>query len=463
MLAASIVIALVAFQVPNPPYDFAIVGGKIKFIDLARPRDPYWLRLVKFCLSPVLRPITDYNASSFLAEASKRTQLSDFGNDSSLMREGLDILVNGLHTEAKLSPMGSLFTKEFVVGRLEQTLRLTRLLALHPEILQEQIEAPLIIAGLPRTGTTHLHALLAASGDFRYIRFYEGQHALEVDIDALAQPVDPRIKQTEEELWFLNASVPLMQHMVKISPTAQVEDIYIESGCFASMIFESVFFVPSYVHWLRHSVNQTLPLLFLKKNLQALQWLDRRQSRLRNESDFVARRFVLKTPAHFERIPALLTVFPDAKIIVTHRDIVPIVKSVGTMMSYLMRLYSADIDPTTISWAWVDRVVGMLQKIMEQDQAGLLQPYSQIIHVQAEAYWKNTLSFLRQIYSFLGISLQEASEAKMAAYLLAHPQLGSNSIHYSLETLGLTEAAILAKHGPVLEQYHARFIHPTTV
>ena len=466
--------------------------GKIRFLTLDRPKYPLWLAVMHTLVRPFATFLPKLETEALIRDAKARSGFGDFGNNSALVREGLDTLLHSVNTEASLSPLGSFFVREFFIERLLAQLHLVELIKRHPQILEEPIDSPLIITGLPRTGTTHLHATLSASGDFRFLAFYEGadpfsavlhsNKTLKKEEDrerketgkpttgsshppetgrrmacdatpAACTSSSPRnddlISEANQKLWFLRAANPLLPLMVNVSAETQVEEVYLESTIFTSMIFETMLYLPSYAAWYDR-LDHDIVLQHVKIYLQALQYLDRVSSPC--STDFSPRRWVLKSPAHASRLINIFRVFPDAKIVINHRDPLPVVKSVCTMTGYLMRLYTDKIVPTNISRLWIHRVMLLLKDLLAQQSH--LQPYADsILHVQAEEYWNDNMGTVRSIYELLQQPLTPASAELMQSYIDAHSRTGSNSIHYSLDILGISKTEIMEKYSDVLLAY----------
>eukprot|EP00047_Mylnosiga_fluctuans_P018968 m.76966 g.76966 ORF g.76966 m.76966 type:complete len:468 (-) comp7900_c0_seq1:110-1513(-) len=459
-VVATVVVAVAVWvgQLSLQPDDHVVVNGKIRFVDLSRPKLPVWLSMIKTLLQPIAPYIAKDMADpdALMDTARHKTGLTDYGNLTSAVRENLGQLQKSVITSAGLHGMGTLFIRELFLERLSACLRLVDLLKKHPEITQEDVSTPLVIAGLPRTGTTHLHALLAASGDFRFVAFYEGAKAFDVDLNSKLGSVDPRRDVVADELWFLNNAVPLMPLMVKVTADSQVEDIYLECIAFLSMLFETILYIPEYSTFVAEHEQQSA-MDVIKVSLQALQWLDRVRSP--DPASYVAPRWVLKTPAHFERLPELFNSFPNARVVVTHRNPDAIIDSVCTMTTYLARLYSDQIDPTKISWLWIDRVVKLIGTMMRRADEPM--PHEQIMHVQASAYWADPIGMVNTIYNdLLGEPIAPSSQARIQAYIDAHPRQGASSIEYSLTALGITRDEIWQKHGPILDAYVSKYLTP---
>ena len=127
--------------------------------DWRRPRLPLPMRWANATLRPLSRRAVSLEPGALLEAAEKQTGLSDFGDESFLTPLG--VLTDALETEADLSAFGRFSSRQFLLQLLANRLKLEALLTAHPEILDEQIRAPIFIVGLPRTGTTHLHNLVA--------------------------------------------------------------------------------------------------------------------------------------------------------------------------------------------------------------------------------------------------------------------------------------------------------------
>ncbi len=249
-------------------------------------------------------------------------------------RERLDVLLSGLRDEAGLSPFGVLSDHTVVLGLLRSRLLIRDLLEHHPEILDIPIDAPIVIVGLPRTGTSHLHNLISSDPALRSLPYWE---ALE---PVLPAPVpegapDPRLASTQVGLDMIDAAAPLFERMHEMTVDNVHEEIQLLAIDFSSMLFETMALMPTWRdYYLGH--DQTPHYAYLKQVLQVLTWL--------RGGD----RWVLKSPQHCEQIQPLLNVFPDATFVVTHRDPVSVTASVVTMLTYAARMSVAHPDPIVV-------------------------------------------------------------------------------------------------------------------
>lgn len=143
----------------------------IRIDDLAAPRWPLLWRLANRGAAPFAKRAVKLDEASLLATARRREKLEDFGGES--FRVPLRVLLDSLEREANLSPLGRAMSRQLLLGLLATRLRLAALLREHPEIRDERIEAPVVILGLPRTGTTHLHNLLGEVPELRSLPYWK--------------------------------------------------------------------------------------------------------------------------------------------------------------------------------------------------------------------------------------------------------------------------------------------------
>ena len=302
----------------------------IRFTDLANPVYPE-------AAQPIRSGLTGYGATlqltpeALLQAATDRTGLTDFGDPA--FRDRLEVLCAALRDEAGLSDVGRALAFEQLVGNLVNRLRLEALIATHPEIEDVVIERPIIICGLPRTGTTHLHNLLALDPALRYLPYWESLEPVPAPEEA-----DPetRRQRCEAGLQLVETSRPDFKRMHEMTVDHAHEEIQLLANDISGMLFETTYYTPSFAaHYKAH--DQRPSYRYLKRTLQAMQWL--------RGGD----RWVLKSPQHLEQFPALFDTFGDATFVVTHRDPVEVVRSMATMISYAARMSTAKPDPVKIS------------------------------------------------------------------------------------------------------------------
>jgi hypothetical protein len=352
--------------------------------------------------------------------ATESTGLYDFGPDDFAPR--LDLLCRSLRDEARLNSVGVLAQSQFLIGLLSSRLLVENLLTVHPEILKERIVAPIIICGLPRTGTTHLHNLMSADHAFRPLPYWESLEPVLADRDRPGDgEPDPRLARTEMAVSFVNSVMPEFKRMHEMTVDHVHEEIQLLAIDISTMLFETIAPMPT---WRDAYLgrDQRSSYAYLKKILQALQWL-------RGGS-----RWVLKSPQHLEQFSAISDVFPDATFVVTHRDPVSVTASMVTMLAYSARLGHDQVDLEWIGEYWSDRLERMLRSCVEQRD---LLPAAQTIDVRFDEFMQDDLAIVRRIYALAGQPFSGESDRAMTRFMDANPRGRHGDVIYDLAQFGI--------------------------
>jgi hypothetical protein len=398
------------------------VSDAVEITDYARPRFPLPLRLAN-ASRPLLRALIALEPDALIEAAQRKTGLTDFGPDS--WREPFGVLVDAIRREADLSGFGYFATRNLLVGLLTNRLRLEALLKQHPEILAERVERPLIIAGLPRTGTTHLHNLVSADPRWRSLPYWESLEPIPDPTEPLgADGRDPRVARCEQALRFQNYAMPLFQRMHEMTVDATHEEIQLLAMDFSTMLFESAYRVPSYRAWYK-ATDQTPAYRYLARVLRALQWLRG------------PKRWALKSPQHLEQIGPLRAVFPDAFFVQTHRDPLRITVSLLTMLAYGHRMNGRNIDPVQIGRDWSARAEDLLRASVEQRP---LLPPEQTLDVVFSEFMRDDLAMVERVYRFAEQPWDAAAQGAIGRYVASHPRGRHGSVVYRLEDFGIDPA-----------------------
>jgi hypothetical protein len=360
---------------------------------------------------------------ALMEAAVAKTGLSDFGDDG--FRDPLDVLCTAFRTEAGLSGPGVVSNHALLVQLLSNRLLIQDLLRRHPEIHDVRIEAPIIVCGLPRTGTTHLHNLMAADPALRSLPYWESLEPVLADSErpAPGEP-DPRIARTAVALDFVNTSMPYFKRMHEMTVDHVHEEIQLLAIDFSTMLFETTSAMPSWRdYYLAH--DQTPHYEYMRTVLKVLQWLRGGE------------RWVLKSPQHIEQFPALEATFPDATFVVTHRDPVSVTTSVATMITYTARLSHKQVDPHFIGGYWADRIERMLRSCT--DERDVL-PAGQSIDVPFDEFMADDVAMVGRIYELAGQPMTDGARAAMQAFMDEHPRGKFGGIRYDLADFGLDPA-----------------------
>lgn len=403
----------------------------IRFTDLADPVFPPESQPIRDGLGAYGAPLT-LEPAAMLQSARDRTGLDDFGDTAFLPR--LDVLCRSLSEQAELSHVGKALAFEQVVGHLVNRLRLEALVREHPEIDDVVIDRPIVIAGLPRTGTTHLHNLIAADPAIRYLPYWES-------LEPLPRPGEDeqgRRDRCAAGLDIVNSVMPDFKRMHEMTVEHAHEEIQILGNDLSTMLFETTFHVPDYAEHYK-SEDQSASYAYLKRSLQAMQWLRG------------GARWVLKSPQHLEQFSALYATFPDATFVVTHRDPVDVIQSMCTMVSYAARMNSAHPDPVKISGYWLDRASDLLNSCL-RDRDVL--PADHSIDVAFDDFMADEQGTVAAIYALAGQPYDERARAAMAAFCREHPRGRHGGVVYAPEDLGLDVADVSRR----LAAYRERFV-----
>jgi len=381
-------------------------------------------------------PVT-LTEQAVLDTAMKRTGLSDFGPDD--FRERLRVWLASVEEDSDLGPVGRVGVFRDCVRYAANRLRLEDLLRRHPEILEVPIRRPIIIGGLPRSGTTHLLNGIAADARLRSLPYWE---SLEPIPDPAERPEpgqeDPRLVRCRESHVQQDALMPLLKNMHDMTPEHVHEEIEVQALDFSSYELEWIATVPRWRdYYLSH--DQTPHYAYLRKALQALQWL--------RGPD----RWVLKSPQHMEQLVPLLDTFPDATVVLTHRDPVSVIASAITMLAYGDRLRRKRVDPPAVAGYWIDRIERLLRAcVRDRDHI----PAEQGLDVPFHEFMGDPAGWIGRIYALAELEPTAEARTSLQAFLGANPRGKHGRILYDLEAdFGLDPAKLRQRFDFYFERF----------
>ena len=390
--------------------------------ELRDPRLPLPIRLLNRIGDP-FRGRISLAPEALLERARRQTGLTDFGDE--WFRKPFEILCRSLDDEANLHLFGRLLVRAQLQDALIRRLRVEALLKQRPEILESPVEGPIVILGLPRTGTTALQRVLARDPGLRSLPYWEALQPMPPG-DVLEQPAEtaPRIRNAQRALRFVHWVAPLMRSMHELEAEEPDEEVWLLGMDFATMLPEATWNVPSFGRWyqaadLRHGYR------YLRKMLQILSWYR------------AGERWLLKSPQHLEQIPILAEVFPRAVFVQTHRDPLKVTASFASMLSYSRRNSERHPDPVAIGAYWSDRIEAMLRRGAEDRPPDVADRF---VDVQFGELNRDPIGVVRRIYDVADRELTPVAEAAMRDFLTANPR-GKHGAHtYRLEDFGLDPA-----------------------
>jgi len=383
-----------------------------------------------------------FDLQALLTEASVRSGgLQDFGDDS--FRPALAVLLRALEAEGDLSDAGRERLQARIVERLQNRLGLEDYCRRYPEILDERLDDPIVIVGLPRTGTTLLQRILGCDPRLYPMLYWETRYPVP-PADPLAPGPDPRIALARAEVAAMIAANPAL---LAIHPwdaeAADEEGLLIEHSFHG--YFDAYADLPSYSDWLWQT-DHVPAYRHLQRMLKFIQWQKRRRGSR-------AQRWVLKAPHHLRQIDVLFKVFPGAQVIQTHRDPLETVPSSGSFIHNLRLVYMQDADPVR---AGQQRSAiyarGMRETLRYRDQ----HPAAPFLDIWFADTVSRPLQVVRAIYAFVGLALPADVEERMQVHL-EHNRRELRPPHsYSMERFGLSEEQIRRDFAA----YRARYILP---
>lgn len=329
----------------------------------------------------------------------------------------LDAYLEHVHADAHYTRMGRFNTFNSLKRYLIQRSRLEALYAEHPEIDEIEIERPLIIAGLPRSGTTHLLNLIGADSRLRALRRWESQEPIPSVSARRGEVPDDRFANGQVGLDQIDLVIPLMTNMYDVPNEGIHEEVELQNLCLSSLLMAAA---QPLTKWMDgyFAEDQRPHYAFLKRCLKALQFLDPKE------------RWVLKSPQHLAWVPALVDTFPDATIVVTHRDPVSVLTSWLTMTAYAARMSR---DPLRLSEI-VPHAVKLQKYLLDgivRDRDAL--PEGRTEHVYFHEFMADDRGTIARIYARAGLSLPPETVAEMDHYIETHPRGRHGKVVYDLE------------------------------
>ena len=359
-----------------------------------------------------------------LAEAQRRTGLSDFGDPA--FREPLARLLRSLRDEARLNAVGGAMQFERNVGLLVNRLRTEDHYHRYPEIEEERVERPLVIVGLARTGTTMLHRMMARDQRWLALLWYESRNPAPFP-DSEGAAVDPRITDAVAEVAMMLEGSPDLIAAHPMDAHAPDEEIMLVEHAFTSWNPEAFCRVPGYSAEL-DAIDLAPGYRYLLRLLKFLQW----QKHRRGET---ATRWVLKAPYHLGSLDQLFDVLPDARIAMTHRDPVQTVPSLASLVRTLHVLGSDSVDRLEIGAHWGQRWARALERAI----AARAKREDRFLDIHYADLVADPMAQVRRIYAHAGVELTADAEARMRQWAVENER-DRRPVHaYTLEEFGYTE------------------------
>jgi hypothetical protein len=379
----------------------------IRIGDLAEPRLTEGQRAAIAAAPPVAMTV-----AAVLDAARAVTGLSDFGAGD--FRERLAIWLASYDEDRDLTALGRATLFGECVRYASARLRIEDLWRRHPEIAAVAIDRPIMVAGLPRSGTTHLVNILAADPRLRSTPLWETMEPIPGP-DDVGDP-DPRRERTAAMWGAFEEMLPLMPAMHEMAPDHVHEDIELQGPDFSSYLPE---WLSRPARWRDHYLasDQTPHYAYARRVMQALSWLKG------------PARWVVKSPPHMENLPALVAVHPTAIVPVTHRDPIAVLQSAITMIAYGDRIRRARQDlPGLAAW-WIDRIEALLRRCVRDRDAV---PAARSIDILFHDYMADQKATVAKVYALAELEMTPEAEARIDHFLAANPRNKRGRVAYDL-------------------------------
>ncbi len=369
-----------------------------------------------------------------LEEASARTGLDDYGDEA--FRQGLGILLEGYDREAGLNAFGRINVRAELLGVLSARLGLIDQWKRRPEVRSTPVERPLFIVGLPRTGTSALHDLLAEDPAHQVLEYWLAASPTPRPTEAISRK-DPRMRAARRELRAIYALDPGLRALHDMRAEGPEECRHLFRHNFLDDTFDSMATLPRYGEWFR---EQDLAHVYA--------W--HRDALALVQSTTPGRRWVLKYPAHLRNLDLLFETYPDACVIQTHRDPVDVLPSLCSLVYRLRCLYSDDVDPRAVGRWQLEMWAQILDQGLEMRRR---HDPARFHDVHFTEFQRDPVASIRAVQARLGGSFDDESACRIERYRAAHPRGEHGRHRYRAEDYGLSDARIRERFAAYREAF----------
>jgi hypothetical protein len=378
------------------------------------------------------------DADAIITEALEQAGSDDLGASS--WAEGFEQLLPSLRDEARLTELGVEVVRAELVGYLANRAALTAWRSSHAAETNGPVTRPIVIVGQPRTGTTILFDLLAQDPAFRVPLSWEVDKPLPPP-ETASYDTDPRIDEVQAQFDMAESLMPGFTTFHPKGARLGQECVRITGHDFRSMIFPTQYRVPTYNRWLLHEADLAPAYAWHRAYLQHLQ------------SRHPGSQWLLKSPAHLWHLDDLAREYPDAVVVQTHRDPLVVVASVSALVTHLRRMASDAGTLEEAAQSYAEDIFLGLDRGMDARDRGVLPP-EQVVDVHFSAFLADPLATIGRLYDALGRTLTADTEARMRAFLTAHPGDGGGSgKRYRFSDTRLDADALRARAKAYQERY----------
>ena len=345
-------------------------------------------------------------------------------------REALRVLLKSYATSAQLHPLGEITSAVNLLTLLKHQLGLNAEIAHSPTIAARPIKAPLVITGLPRTGSTLLYNLLAFDEQWRVPMSWEVSKPAPLATSASSRYV--RIARANAQFGLIEQLNPGFRAIHELDARLPQECLVIQAAAVRSHLFYSATFVPEYQDWL-DAQPQQLAYTHHRLFLQYLQ----------GDSP---KRWLLKAPSHLFSLAGLLETYPDVRLIHTQRTPAEVVASIASLQWHLYQTFSNFTDVEELG-RQVCKRWGDAHRTFTETLAGSNSLRERTFSMDYGRLSEDPLGQIKALYEFFELQLSPDTEQKMQLYLQKRPQHHFGKHHYKLADYGLTERSVRLAFG----------------
>ncbi len=373
-------------------------------------------------LGPLVKALGMWPSIDYQAQMRRTEKKYGRSNWTPELRRALPVRTKAFNEDADLSLFGALVIRDQFLKSMDNAMALEDLIARHPEILEEKIERPLFVLGLARTGTTLLQRLLSLHEGARFLPFWEGYTPFPRKLGNHRGGKDGRWREANMQLKLLNFVGPAFNQIHPIEVDDPEECYHLFRNHFLVSPGFDFANVPSFWKWWDETAYRDVYRMH-KRQLQALQWLDPK------------RHWVLKCPNHLAGLKYLLEVYPDARIVYTHRGPEKTVPSLASLAAVTWCMTSDTVDLKNVGEFALD----LAEQCEAAGQAAMhLVPQGQLVSSNYDELVRDPAAMAVSIYERLGYPADPGLKARAQKWLDDHPSDKHGKHAYALGDFGLT-------------------------
>jgi hypothetical protein len=367
----------------------------------------------------------DLSLEGILDRARRRTDLEDWGDEYFL--EPLALLVADFERQAHLNSFGRWLVRQTLTACVENRLRIREYARVHPEALRGTLKPPLIVVGMPRTGTTLLYNLLAQDPAARPLLGWESLWP--VPRDPAGRKKDRREQTGRRANRGIDWLSPALRDIHPFNAEGPEECTWLMANTLVSPIFEMFGRLPAYDDWLWAQ----------EPALWARAYRDYADQLLVLQHQRNGGHWVLKSPVHFMSLAPLLETLPEARVVLTDRDPREVVPSACSLFAAFRGISSDAVDREALG----EEILDTLARGYARVEAAQAAYPDRLIKVWFRDLVEDKTGTVRRLYEGLGLTLGADAEAAMTRWLAETPHTASH--RYGLEQFGLSEAEVAAR------------------